>query len=330
MAVGLTALAAFGGCQPVPPGPPEPIVESFAGPTMGTRYSVRYWGPCEASRPELQKLVDNRLAEINAAMSTYDPESELSVFNQSDQTDWLEVSEELAKVVSFAINTAEATDGSFDPTVGPAVNLWGFGPDGRRKEPPSAEKIKTARDRVGYQHVAVRLDPPAIKKSRPDVYIDLSAVAKGYASDSVRDLIAEHGASGCMVEIGGEIATLGDKPGGVAWRIGLEKPDSGGVQRIVKLSGEAVATSGDYRNFFKSGGVRYSHTIDPNTGRPVKHNLATVSVRSRSCMEADAFATALLVMGPVRGYDWAEANGVAAVLVSRTDDGPKEQTTSHW
>ncbi len=305
-------------------------VLTFEGPTMGTAYQCSV----VSSRvtQSLQQAVGSRLAEINRQMSTYDAESELSQFNQHETETWFSVSHETAEVVRFALEIAKATDGAFDPTVGPAVNLWGFGPEGRRRDPPSDDAIAQARQRIGYQQVEVRIDPPALRKTNPQVYVDLSAVAKGYASDEIGRLLQEQGVSSYMVEIGGEVATRGTKPDGAPWRIGIEKPDSAGrsIQMVVELSGDAVATSGDYRNFFQLDGTRYSHTIDPTTSRPVTHNLATVTVRADTCMEADALATALLVMGPERGYDWSEDHDIAAFFVERSDCGPIERTTSAW
>lgn len=310
-----------------------PSVVTFAGPTMGTRYSVKAVTPDAAERlEELQHEVDARLAEINRRMSTYDPESELSRFNQSESNDWFEVSPETAKVVAYALRISQDTDGRFDPTVGPVVNLWGFGPDGRRTEPPTDEQVQAALARIGYQSIEVRLDPPAIKKSRPDIYLDLSAIAKGYGVDAVSDLLAELGATASMVEIGGEVVCRGVKPDGQPWRIGVEKPDENGstLQTVLELRDRSIATSGDYRNFFEEDGRRFSHTIDPATGRPVQHKLATVSVLAPSCMRADALATALLVMGPDEGYNWANENSVAALLIERTPEGFRERRTPAW
>ena len=164
------------------------------------------------------------------------------------------------------------------------------------------------------------------------LYLDLSAVAKGYAVDQVSALLHKHGATASMVEIGGEVVCRGRKPDGSPWRIGLEKPDTRGraLQAVIVLVDEAVATSGDYRNFFQSGSARFSHTINPKSGRPVEHQLATVSVRAESCMEADAWATAILVMGPVDGYNWAEDQGVSALLIERKKESFVERATTAW
>lgn len=300
---------------------------------MGTSYSIRWHGAAgDASSQELQRLVDARLVEVNRRMSTYEPESELSRFNRSESTDWFSVSAETARVVSFALEVAEDSSGAFDPTVGPVVNLWGFGPVRDRGGPPSQDEIAAAKSLVGFHKIEARLEPPALKKAGAGVYLDLSAVAKGYAADTLVELLVDQGVTGCMVEIGGEVATSGTKPAGEPWRIGVQQADAtpGRVQEVVELSGQALATSGDYRNYFEAGGLRYSHTIDPGACRPVTHNLAAVSVRADSCMEADALATAVLVMGRERGYAWASSRNVAAILVERTEDGPVEHPTPAW
>lgn len=312
---------------------PRRDVWSVAGPTMGTRYSIVAVSAEGQPRPEdTQPKVDTRLAEINRRMSTYDPESELSRFNRSESVEWFAVSGETARVVAFALEVAEQTGGAFDPTVGPVVNLWGFGPDGRRTEAPTADQVSAALARIGPQKIEARLEPPALRKMQPDVYVDLSAVAKGYGVDAVSTLLADQGVVASMVEIGGEVVCRGAKPGERPWRIGIEKPSAEGraLQTAVELRDAALATSGDYRNFFQINGVRYSHTINPKTGRPVEHRLATVSVRAKTCMKADAYATAILVLGPVEGYNWAAERGIAAMLIERTDDGPVEKTTPAW
>lgn len=317
---------------------------TFAGPTMGTAYHVALGSSKDpAELAVLKQRVDERLAEINRLMSTYDPESELSRFNASRSDQWFEVSPETAKVVAAALDMAERSGGAFDPTVGPLVNLWGFGPANRAGATPTEEQIAKARERVGYQQVEVRTDPPALRKTNPKIYLDLSAIAKGYAADEVAEMLTapqEQGAAaegpkvdGVMVEIGGEIRTIGSKAGGEPWRLGIERPDDNAriVSHVLEVNGsEAIATSGDYRNFYERDGQRFSHTIDPATGRPVRHELATVTIRTPTCIKADALATALSVMGPQQGYQWAQDNGVAALMVDRTSDGFREQATSHW
>jgi len=312
-------------------------LRDFSGATMGTRYSVRVVGeaPVFTARLALdliQEKVDQRLGEINHLMSTYDPESELSRFNRYKGDDWFAVSAETAHVVEFALKVAVDTRGAFDPTVGPVVNLWGFGPGKDRVLPPAEAEIAAARLLVGYAKLAVRVDPPALLKLQADLYVDLSAIAKGFAVDEISKLLVELGYVNSMVEIGGEVRTRGSKADESPWRIGVEKPDSRGrsLQKVYPLHDAALATSGDYRNFFEYQGVRYSHTIDPATGQPVQHQLATVSVLANSCLEADALATALLVMGDRQGYNWCIEHDVAALFLIRDGTDVVQRTTPRF
>jgi FAD:protein FMN transferase len=309
------------------------------GRTMGTTYHATVEHDSDVvTESEIHHAIDDRLSQINSRMSTYDKESELSRFNASRSTDWFAVSRETAVVVTAALEMARRTGGAFDPTVGPLVNLWGFGPDGRRSEPPSDQEIQQALAKLGYPMVEARLDPPALRKSNPEAYLDLSAIAKGYAADAVVELLGDAEQSNidsryAMVEIGGEVRTLNTRPSNSAWRIGIERPDTDArlITKIVEIAnGDALATSGDYRNFFTYHQRRYSHTIDPATGRPVEHQLATVTVRAPTCMQADALATALLVMGPEKGLAWANSEKVAAVLIERTDLGFREHVSQAW
>lgn len=294
---------------------------TFSGATMGTRYSVTLAPRADVAK--LRKQVDARLAEINGRMSTYDEQSELSRFNQSRGTGWFSVSADTAQVVQFALATARQTNGAFDPTVGPAVNLWGFGPGGRRQEPPSDREVAQALQRIGYQQLQVRESPPALRKDRADIYLDLSAVAKGYAVDEIAALLAREGYSDSLVVVGGEIRASGKKPDGSYWRIGVEGPQATKriIDRKVKIYNAAIGTSGDWENSFTHDGVRYSHVIDPQTARPVRHQVAGVTVIADRAIQTDAWATALLVMGDQRGIPWCEENNVAAFFFVRTSDG---------
>ena len=294
---------------------------SFSGPTMGTRYTITV-----AERDDLaalQEKVDARLAEINRLMSTYDPESELSRFNRYQRSDWFSVSMDTARVVQFALEVSKESGGAFDSTVGPAVNLWGFGPEGRREEPPSDAEVAAVLPRIGFHNVEARIDPPALRKKRTDIYLDLSAVAKGFAVDEISELLARAGCADSLVVIGGEIHANGQKPDGSHWRIGIEEPDGVGqaVLRKVNIENTAVGTSGDWLNAFTHAGTRYSHVIDPKTGRPVRHDLAGVTVFADKSIQTDAWATALMVMGDERGLAWCEERGVAAMFFVRRVKG---------
>jgi thiamine biosynthesis lipoprotein len=320
---------ALGGCgQPVV-GVPSTAM-SLSGPTMGTWYHVKIVAvPSGVTKQDLQRMVDERLVQINQQMSTYLPESELSRFNLRADADWFPVSPDLAKVVAAAQQVARDTGGAFDVTVGPLVNLWNFGPNPKQGQIPDDEEIAAARGRVDYRRVEVRHTPPALRKTRPDVYVDLSAIAKGFAVDSVAGMLNELGIDAYMVEIGGEVRTRGRKSDGTAWRIGIERPVSSGrmLQRVVELGDDALATSGDYRNYFDWQGRRYSHEIDPRTGRPVEHSLASVSVVTADCMTADALATALIVLGPEQALRFAEANQIDVFLISRQGEDFEELST---
>lgn len=303
---------------------------AFTGKTMGTTYSVKVSElPDGVSQVALQDEIVRCLETVNRQMSTWLPDSEISRFNRYQETDWFPVSSETAFVVKTAIEVSRKTNGAFDVTVGPLVNLWSFGPGPRGHALPEPAIIEAAKARVGYQFLEVRFDPPALKKTRADVYVDLSAIAKGFGVDQVAELLESRSIADYMVEIGGEVRAKGMKPDGTPWRIGIETPTpfSRGIQRAVALSGQSMATSGDYRNFVIIDGKRYSHTIDPKTGWPVHHQLTSASVIAENCMLADAYATALMVLGPDEGYNWAEQQGLAALLIVREGDQFIEKPT---
>ncbi len=292
------------------------------GSTMGTTYSIRYVpvAGCPATL-EMQRLIDNELDRVNLQMSTYRKDSELTRFNDSRSTDWFSVSIETARVVELAQKIAIASNGAFDVTVGPLVNLWGFGPEGRKKEIPSDEEVEAVKKMVGYRNLDVRLEPPALRKLLLELRVDLSAIAKGHGADRVSDLLKDRGIKDSFVEIGGEIVTHGNRADGQSWQIGIEAPVDfeRSIQVVIGLSGESLATSGDYRNFFQREGQRFSHTIEPSTGRPVTHQLASASVVADNCALADAIATCMIVMGPTGGMQLAETNGWSVLLIQRSD-----------
>lgn len=323
--VGCWLLAACGG-------PGEELIE-FSGTTMGTTYSVKVVHAPDSFDPDqLNREIDRILEQIDQKMSTYDPDSELSRFNQSDSTEWIDVSEELFLVIEEALRVSLLTEGAFDITVGPLVNLWGFGPDMQTADLPPDEDIAGALSRVGYGHIHIRNTPPAIRKDRADIYLDLSALAKGYAVDKVAEYLESLGISNYLVDVGGELRLKGHNARGKSWSIGIEKPSPGRrtVQQIIQISDAGMATSGDYRNFFEKDGKRYSHTISPRTGRPVTHTLASVTVISESAMYADAMATALLVLGPETGYQLASREKLAALFIAISPDGLVEKHTAQF
>jgi thiamine biosynthesis lipoprotein len=234
--------------------------------------------------------------------------------------------------VADALSISELTGGAFDITVGPVVDLWGFGPEGSRSEPPEASMIAAARERVGYGRVAADCKRPALRKDRGDVRIDLSAYAKGFAVDRVAELLDAQGMTDYMVEIGGELRARGRSESGGPWRIAIESPTASGghVQRIIEPGVAGMATSGDYRNYFEVGERRYSHTIDPRLGAPVSHDLAAVTVVDEKAAFADAMATALLVLGPGEGMRLAERQGLAVYFQQRAGAEVVEKMSSEF
>lgn len=311
-------------------GPQLPPVREITGQTMGTSYSIKIISASELDTKALKSDIDYRLDGINRIMSTYDPDSILSRFNSHQGTDWYRVPYSLAYVVNAARQISEATDGAFDITVGPLVNLWGFGPQGPTTSQPPAEALAAARERVGYRKLSVRLDPPALRKSAPELSADLSAIAKGYAVDQIAALLETRDIDRYLVEIGGEVRARGHNAEDKPWQLGIEKPSTNGrsVQQVVPIKRASIATSGDYRNFFEADGQRFSHTIDPASGRPVAHRLASVSVLAPDCMMADGWATALMALGPKRGFELAERLDVAAFFIVRDDRGFTEQASN--
>ncbi len=301
---------------------------------MGTAYMVKI---CVDPRyPEqrikkTEKDIDAILVEINAQMSTYLPGSEISRFNKFKGSDWFPVSVNTAAVVKQAIEVSEATGGAYDMTIGSVVNLWGFGPVARKPSVPSDIQIGRALSRTGYQKVEVRLSPASLRKSQGDIYCDLSGIAKGYAVDRISGYLDISGHSDYVVEIGGEIRTQGRNDKNTCWQIGIAKPEETvGVTRVISLKNASMATSGNYLNYFESGGKKYSHLIDPRTGYPITHRLVSAAVVHQQCAYADAMATAISVLGPEDGYELAVELSLAAHLIVNTDEGFKEISTPEF
>ncbi len=312
---------------------PETTVQtvSLSGPTMGTSWKVSIVVPLaeETVRERAVPAIQGALERVNASMSTYIPDSELSKFNARASMIAVPVSDELSFVLRSAARISVRSGGAFDVTVGPLVNAWGFGPT-KVDVLPTEETLKTLRGRVGFQKVELNAAEKTVRKTTPEVYVDLSAIAKGYGVDQVSEALTEAGFTRYMVEIGGEVKTRGQNSRGGPWRLGIEKPSATerAVLEVVALENKAMATSGDYRNFYEKDGVRVSHTVDPRTGRPITHRLASVTVVSDDCISADGWATALNVLGPEEGLTIAKREGLAALFLTKTDDGAfKESVT---
>ena len=295
-----------------------------SGETMGTSYSMQWHGQAETLKIKTVRLLaEKRLAEINQLMSTYIPDSQLSLYNAQDHSGWFAADAELISVLDDAYAISQASEGAFDITVGPLVNLWGFGAKLEGFAFPSEAEVRIARLTLGWDHIQTRQQPLSIFKPTENVYVDLSAIAKGYAVDQLAQLLDDFNIENYMVEIGGEIKAKGIAEHGAVWRIGIETPMHEGrsVEAVIGLNNLGVATSGDYRNYFEHEGQSYSHTIDHRTGYPVKHNLASVTVLHESTTVADAWATALLVLGPQKAYTYAEENDLAVLLITLEDKG---------
>ncbi|AOM40948.1 FAD:protein FMN transferase [Xenorhabdus hominickii] len=309
-----------------------PEQQNLNGQTMGTYYSVKYVADSSASSPEnLQKEIDRRLEEVNDQMSTYRPNSELSRFNQSREVNKpFPVSAATAKVVKEAIRINQLTEGALDVTVGPLVNLWGFGPEGRVTKAPTDEELAIRRAWTGIGNLSVAGNN--LVKSIPELYVDLSSIAKGYGVDVVTEYLESQNIKNYMVDIGGEVRTLGQNGKGSPWRIAIEKPSDSGMtqsaQEIIEPGNMSIATSGDYRNYFEQNGVRYSHTIDPKTSRPIMHNLVSITVIASTCMSADGFSTGLDVLGPEKGMELAEKLNIPVFMIVKTKEGFEERSST--
>lgn len=305
----------------------------ISGQTMGTTYNITAVGVSgEISAQDLTAQVEAVLSDVNSKMSNWDKNSEVSLFNLSTQTTPIKVSGDFLHVMSAANTVHTLSDQKFDVTLGPLIELWGFGPRKPEDPIPSNEAIETALAAVGQTQV-LSFDEAAstITKSDPSVGINLSAIAKGFGIDAVADKLEELKIKDYMVEIGGDLIVSGKNDKSAAWRVGIEKPDPAqkAVELIVSLEDKSLATSGDYRNFVEYDGVRYSHIINPVTGRPITHNTTSVSVVADSAMMADAWATAMLVLGQEEGMKIAEANEIAVYFISRSGNlGDEEYVTN--
>jgi len=310
-------------------GAKEAVEIVVSGNTMGTQFNVKLTA-ADIDVTFLQQEIEVSLAHVEHMMSTYMMDSEISRFNASTKTSWHEVSHEFCFSIEEALVLSTLTDGSFDITVGPLVNLWGFGPGDMIHEPPTDEKIAAVMNSVGYEHLQADCAQPALRKDIANLYLDMSAFGKGFAVDRVADWLEDAGFHDYLVEVGGELRLGGHNAKGQKWAIGIEVPltDQRQPHTIVHLTDTAVATSGDYRNYFEAGGKRYSHTIDTRTGRPIIHELASVTVIDDSGYRADALATALLVMGPERGMELAAREDLAVLFLLHSEAGFAERTTA--
>ncbi len=306
-------------------------VYEFSGQTMGTTYSIKIVSKLDSfQNSKIQSGIDSVLIDINQKMSTYIKDSELSKFNNYKDTNWVKVSKDLAIVIFKALEISKASNGMYDITIGPLVNLWGFGPKFNDKKIPSDKEIFEQKKNIGYKNILIDMNNLRIKKRNKNIYCDLSSIAKGYGVDKVGIFLEDMGIKNYMVEIGGEVRTKGENGENKKWKIGIATPTNDGLQKIVNLSNYSMATSGDYLNYFEENGIRYSHTINPITGKPITHNLASVTVIHINCCDADAYATAIDVMGPKEGYKFALKQKLPIFMIVRENNGFVEKMTPQF
>ena len=300
-------------------GDTAPEVLRLGGETMGQTYNVTVVdAPADLDADALETQIIDTLAAVNASMSNWDPQSEVSRFNSSAANEPVPMSEDFAHVMALSNDIHDASGARFDVTLAPLIELWGFGTRTPEDAVPPPADINDALDLVGQRDV-LSIQGETLTKSAEGVSVNLSAIAKGFGVDAVAQTLAEAGVERYLVEIGGDLVTRGLNADDAPWAIGIERPDVAGrvVELIVPVSGYGLATSGDYRNYFEAAGERYSHILDPTTGRPVTHNTASVTVLAEDATLADGWATALLVVGVDAGLPMAEAEGLAVLFITR-------------
>jgi len=304
---------AFSGCDS------GDSLESFGGPTMGSTYSVKYIRSADGPKvAQVQPEVEAILAEVDQQMSTYRSDSDIERFNVLPANSCQSMPTGVLALVRVGEQLSADSQGSYDLTVEPLLDLWGFGPQARVEHVPTAQQLAQVRQRVGHGHL--RIDGDRLCKDA-SVEVDFNSIAAGYAVDRISAKMQALGISSYLVEATGELKAVGKKADGSPWRVALEAPrdDEQVAAKTIELDGYGVSTSGDYRNYFEQDGHRYSHTLDALTGAPIDHALASVTVIDRSALMADGFSTLLLILGPQRGWDFAEQHKIAAFFVIRAD-----------
>ncbi len=309
-----TALVLLAGCG-------GERLESLSGPTMGSSWSVQYVRHADGPAASLVQVeVEGILAEVDRQMSTYRSDSDIERFNALPADSCQPMPEPVLQLVRVGEQLSRDSDGAFDLTVEPLLDLWGFGPQGREEKVPSASALAEVRQRVGHGHL--RIEGQELCKDAP-VEVDFNSIAAGYAVDRIAVRLTQLGIDSFLAEATGELKAVGRKPDGSPWRIALEEPrdDQQVAQRVIALDGYGVSTSGDYRNYFEQDGQRYSHTFDARLGQPITHTLASVTVIHPSALMADGLSTLLLILGPEAGWDYAEKHRIAGFFVMRSATG---------
>lgn len=293
----------------------------FDGATMGTTYSIQLVKKHNVAIDGiLSQEIKDILNSVDSVMSTWRSDSELSRINSMPSGQWISISPDLLFILNMALSISEQTQGAFDITVDPLIELWGFSSNQPVIDIPDEQSVKNAMQQVGYKYLIIDSQRSAIKKNKP-IRLNLSAIAKGFAVDKITEHLDKKGIDSYLVEVGGELRFKGNKPDGTGWKIAIETPSVRGRQpeRVISISDHAIATSGDYRNYYEINGQRYSHTIDPVTGHPVKNNLASATIIEKNTAYADALATAMMVMGAERGFQFCKLNKIPAYFIIQKD-----------
>lgn len=324
MLLGIVILLA--GCDNTnTPATPKAQVTVLDGKTMGTFWRVSVVGIDQNRAEELRQKVQTLLDGDDQLLSTWKSDSALMRFNQSQSMTPWPVSEGMADIVTESLRIGQKTRGAMDITVGPLVNLWGFGPDKQPVKTPSQAQINAAKARTGLEKLTVinRAGQQYLQKSIPDLYVDLSTVGEGYAADHLARLMVEEGISRYLVSVGGALVSRGMNGEGQPWRVAIQKPTDreNAVQAIVDINGHGISTSGSYRNYYELDGKRISHVIDPQTGRPITHNLVSVTVIAPTALEADGWDTGLMVLGTEKAQQVVREQGLAVYMIMKEGDG---------
>lgn len=317
------ALLLLAGCDSAAPQAKTGLV--LEGKTMGTYWRASLASVDKARQNELRDKIQAQLDGDDRLLSTYKSDSALSRFNQSRSTEPYPVNEAMSDIVTASLRIGAKTDGAMDITVGPLVNLWGFGPDKQPVKMPTQQQIDAAKALTGLQHLTVinRAGQQWLQKDLPGLYVDLSTIGEGYAADHLARLMEQNGISRYLVSVGGAVVTRGTNAEGKAWRVAIQKPTDkeNAVQAVVDLNGHGISTSGSYRNYYELEGKRLSHVIDPKTGEPIQHKLVSATVIATTAMEADGWDTGLLVLGSEKARQVAEKEGLAVYLITKEGDG---------
>ncbi|MDX5627424.1 MULTISPECIES: FAD:protein FMN transferase ApbE [unclassified Brenneria] len=321
------------GCDNAPHTDLRPLM-AIEGKTMGTFYSVKISGEQQESKERLQQEIDALLEQANNEISTYRQDSTLSRFNQYRGNEPQPIGNGMADIILAAQRIGRATGGAMDITVGPLVNLWGFGPQKQPTQIPSQQQIDAVRQKIGLSHLKLLSDDRGewIQKDLPDLYVDLSTLGEGYGADLLAQLMARKGITNYLVSVGGAISSRGVNAQGIPWRVAIQKPTDreNAMQTAVNLQGYAISTSGSYRNYFEQNGQRYSHVIDPATGKPITHQLVSATVIAPTALEADGWDTGLMVLGREKALELAQQQGLAVYLISKTENGFQAEMTPQF